>query len=282
MKGMRIPALGVLVTECWTRAEHALRESVRTKFPDRDEEIITTLFHAELDAEFESANRAGGVAKAFLSDLRKAFPTVTDDSLFRIARGLIATVSFHPRHVETHTGGDLGIVLVRPDVRSAQYSGSQLTIDHDYRRGLLCQAKMLQRNSRWRILSSKQGQVLPGKLSYFALLLYRYADEHGQRSDLTPFAWQLPRGATVEQINTWLRSDHFPELQDSRKVLGGLIHDEIGTDDKALITKDIAPPMRRSLEIRIRWKDGEDPGERVHVQERSTVSMKQQVVVRRG
>ena len=165
MKGMRIPALGKLITKCWATAEHSLRENVKKKFGDRNEDIITTLFHAELEVEFEKVNGSGAVATAFLSDLRQTFPTVTDESLSGIARGLIATVSFHPPHVEGETGGDLGIVLVRPDVRRARYFGSQLTIEHEYKRGLLCQAKMFRRDSQWGGLSPKQKQTLPGKLS---------------------------------------------------------------------------------------------------------------------
>jgi hypothetical protein len=41
MKAMRIPTVGKLIADCWIRAEEALRENVRKKFPDRDEEIIT-------------------------------------------------------------------------------------------------------------------------------------------------------------------------------------------------------------------------------------------------
>ncbi len=282
MNGMRIPVLGKLITECWTTAEQALRQNVKAKFGDRDEEVITTLFHAELGAEFDRVSTSGAVAKAFLSDLKQTFPMVTDLSLSGIASGLIATVSFHPRHIEGETGGDLGIVLVRPDVRRASYVGSELTIEHDYRRGLLCQAKMFQRDSRWGGLSSKQEQTLQGRLSYFVLLLYRYVDQHGERRELAPFAWQLACGATVEQICAWLASNQFPELQDSQQVLRGLLYDQIGTDDKERIAKEIAPPLRRSLVIRIRWKDDKGPGGKVHVQERSTVYSQQQVVVKRG
>jgi len=194
----------------------------------------------------------------------------------KIARDLIATVSFHDRNVEAKTGGDLGIVLVRPDVRLIW---PKLDSNHDYKRGLLCQAKMFQRNSRWGRLSQKQKQVLPDKLSYFALLLYRYDDQHGERRELAPFAWQLARDATVEQISHWLASDCFPELHDSQQILGALLRDQIGTDDKKLIENDIAPPLlRRSLVITIQWKDGRPPG-MVHISERST-DLKQQAMVR--
>src|SRR5882762_8149955 len=138
MKSMRIPAVGKLITECWATAELALRENVKRKFPDRDEEMITDQFHGELEQEFARVSTSGAVAKAFLSDLKQAFPKLTIDELrSKIARRLLATVSFHPHHIEGKTGGDLGIVLMRPDVREARYRGSELTIDRDYKRGLL-------------------------------------------------------------------------------------------------------------------------------------------------
>ena len=124
MNGMHIPALGKLIVECWKTAERKLRENVSEKYPDRDEEPITTLFHAELEVEFKRVSASGAVERAFLSDLKRSFPNVRDDSLLGIARGLIATVSFHPREVERKTGGDLGVVLVRPDVQEAPISES--------------------------------------------------------------------------------------------------------------------------------------------------------------
>jgi hypothetical protein len=73
MKAMRIPAVGKLITHCWVRAEEALRENVRKKFPDRDEEMITDLFHAELESEFVRVSATGAVSQAFLNDLKQAF-----------------------------------------------------------------------------------------------------------------------------------------------------------------------------------------------------------------
>ena len=279
---MRIPHVGKLIAGCWAAAEDGVREKVRALYPDRDEEFITGLLHGELALNFDKVSRAGTVAKAFLSDLELVFPTITLDSLCRIAQGLIATVSFHPREIEGKTGGDLGIVVIRPDVQGMRFSGQYLTVDHDYRRGLLCQAKIFRRNSRWKGLSSNQQRTLLGKLSYFGLLLYRYADQEADRRNLKPFAWQLAHEATIQQIQSWFASDCFPDPLNSRQVIQALINGKIGTDDKELIGKDIAPRLRRSLTITIRWKDGDDPGNRVRVQERpTTVHLKQEVVVRR-
>jgi len=276
MKAMPIRNTGKLITDCWLRAEQSLREIVQKKFRDRDEEIITELFRAELETEFVTASEKGAVERAFLEDLKQTFRHVrTHELQSKIARGLIATVSFHNRKTEERTAGDLGIVLVRPDVQES-YAWSELSIKSDYKRGLLCQAKMFRRNSRWGGLSPAQQKGLSKKLNYFALLLYRYADQEGDRRDLSPFGWQLAAGGSVAQIKQWLSSDNFPSLQDSQRILGALARDQIGTDDTAVIDKDITPPQRPSLVINVRWKD-DGPGDSVHVQSLSNTSVQEKV-----
>ena len=52
----------------------------------------------------------------------------------------------HPKRVEAKTGGDLGIAVVRPNVQMSRFD-EVLTIDHDHRRGLLCQAKVFGRET---------------------------------------------------------------------------------------------------------------------------------------
>jgi len=281
VKSMPIPAVGKLITESWASAELGLRKKLSEQYPDSDEEPVTFLFRGELDLNLRKLANSGAVEKAFLSDLKQAFPTIASESLRGITHGLVASVSFHPKRVEGETGGDLGIVIVRPDVQRGSLSNLYLTIEHDYRNGLLCQAKMFRHNSRWGSLTSKQRKTLAAKLSYLALLLYRYADQNVERRFLQPFEWQLARGATIGDVKAWLAEDQFPELLNSRQVLKALIDEKIGTDDKMLIDKYIAPPLRRSLTITIRWKDGQDPGNTVRVQEHSSLRSQQQVVVRR-
>lgn len=280
---MRIRELGKLITQCWAAAEKALRKNVRERYPDRDEEIITTLFHAELEAEVKRVSDNGAVSRAFLSDLKRRFWAVGDDQVLSgIARDLIATVTFHSRTVERKTGGDMGIVIVRPDVRMAR-TGTDLTIQRDHKRGLLCQAKIFGRSSRWRNLNKNQRKVLGPKLGYLALLLYRYVDQGGERRELAPFDWQLARDArTIEEVSRWLKSGRFPELQKSEQLFGALLQDQIGTADRNLIARDIAPPsLRRSLVIEIRWKDGKGPGNTVHLRESPAVRLAQHAVVAR-
>jgi len=270
-RAMPIPSLGKLITDCWVRAEQALRENMRQKFPDRDEEIITDHFHAELASEFNRVSENGTVAWSFLSDLKASFPKLREEELkSKIVRRLMATVNFHPRHVEQRTAGDLGIVLVRPDVQAREYDPSSTVIQKDYRRGLLCQAKIFRRDSKWGSLSPAQQDKLPGKLGYFAVLLYRYIDQHGDRRNLGPFQWQLAADATLSDLEKWLSSDKFPSLKDSEQILSALVQDKIGTDDREIIERDIAPPLRPSLVIKIGWKDGDDPGKEVLVHLKAT------------
>jgi hypothetical protein len=280
MKGMKIPALSKLISRCWRTAEEVLRQNVEKKFPDRDEEIITELFHAELEVECNKVSATGAVETAFLSDLRASFPEVPYARLSYIAHGLIATVNFHSRSVEETTGGDFGVVLIRPDVQHAAYFGSELTIERDYQRGLLCQAKIFRRNGTWGGLTSHQREILPAKLNYLAIVLYRYLDQSGERRQLAPFQWQLTSNANLNEIHGWLVSDEFPNLQESCRILEALARDHIGTDDKRVIAQFIAPPLRPSLEIHIRWRDGDGPGDRVRISENNTAHRQQ--VVQRG
>lgn len=263
------------------RAEKALRENVRRKFPDRDEEIITELFHAELEAEFARVSNMGVVAGAFLSDLKQSFSSLDPHELrSKIARGIIGTINFHPRHVEKETGGDFGIVLVRPDVQESRFGWSNLTIDGNYQRGLLCQAKIFRRDSRWERFTPTQKRLLATKLKYFTLLLYRYVDQKEQRRELAAFMWQQAGNAAAPEVNDWLASGQFPNPENSQKILGALIRNQIGTDVRRLIEKDIAPPLRPSLVIKIGWRDGNPPAASVRVRHRSSAVSRQQVLQR--
>lgn len=277
---MQTPALGNLIADCWMSAEKGVRETA-WQYPDKGEEFITDLLNSDLEREFQKASNNRLVEQAFLRDLEDAFPSITNESLSKVALGLIATVSFHPRHVEAKTGGDLGIKIVRPNVQMSTFD-KYLTIDHDRQRGLLCQAKIFRRKSQWGPLTRNQLKRLPEKTAYSSLLLYRYADQEAKRRDLQPFAWQLTREATVEEIQSWLASDRFPQLSDSRAVFQKLMGGTIGTGDKAVIDRDIAPSgLRESLVITIRWRDGDDPGDRVTVKHISAVHEKPLVMQQR-
>jgi hypothetical protein len=276
MKAMPIPNTAQLIADCWDRAEQALRKSVREKFPDRDEDKITDHFHGELESEFSKASESGKVSRAFQRDLAGAFPRIDATTLQSqlVTARLVATVSFHSPRVEGKTGGDLGIVLLRPDIQQARHGSLELTVNQEYRRGLLCQAKIFRRTSQWGKLSPSEERALADKLDYTALLLYRYADQNGERRELSPFMWQLMAGAAIPQVSQWLSLGEFPSLQSSRQILDALASDQIGTGDKHKIDKEITPPLRPSLIIKIGWKP-HGPGGTIRIRQSYRVANQQ-------
>jgi hypothetical protein len=283
---MQTPMLAKLIGDCWTTAENAVRKAIHEKHHDVGEEFITTFLRGELRWALKDASDNRRVEKAFLDDLRKAFPgyeeertltSIPGEPLSTVARGLIATLSFHPKHVEGKTGGDLGIAVARPDV---ELNSRMLRIHQRRRRGLLCQAKIFERNSRWGPLTCKQKEAFPRTADYSALLLYRYDDQEAQlRRELRPFSWKLTRNATVNTIKSWLKQDCFDQLLHSGQIFQGLMTDRIGTGDKERIDTDVAPPLHESLAslvITIDWKDGRGPGPWVAVTSRSAVLQERQ------
>jgi hypothetical protein len=259
---MPIPNVGGLIVKCWLNAEQTVCSNV---IRDSDEDQITYLLRGELEKELERASDSGRVEATFLLDLQKGFPNFeVYDLRTKVARRIVATVAFHPRHVEGKTGGDIGVVLLRPDVQ-VSLARSEVTVKGEHGRGLLCQAKLFGRNLSWGKLTTPQKTNLPNRLKYFCLLLYRYTEE--ERRQLHPFVWQTTSEANINQITKWLASGVFPNLKNSQELLRALVRDEVGTDDANVIKTDITPPMRPSLIVRLHWKDGDAPKERVHLRQ---------------
>lgn len=230
---------------------------------DQNEEFITDFFRGNFRSAIKSLAETKRIAKAFLTDLRRFFPQFkSSDKLELLANDVTATTTFHPREVERKTGGDLGIVLLRPSVESVLLQKS-LKIHQDYPRGLLCQAKINRRSSKpnnvqWGALTPNQKKVLPSRTDYLALLLYKYGDE--VRHCLEPFQWQLCRGVAIAEVDDWLRRNSFPEIIHSSDVIHGLGNCTIGTDNRRIIENYIAPKVRDALIIRIGWPpDGPPP-----------------------
>jgi len=253
-------------------------EAVCNNLPsDSDEDQITNLFRGELEKELEKASNSGGVEAAFVRDLQAGFPDFdVHEMRTKVARGLVASVAFHPKHVEGKTGGDLGIEFVRPDVQKS-FGRSEVGVRGDYRRGLLCQAKLLGRDSSWGTLTKAQKNNLPDKLKYSGLLLYKYLDE--ARRKLHPFEWQLTSGTSIDDVLQWLRSGVFPALKKSREVLDALVNGRIGTDVPDVIERDITPPLKRtSLTIRVHWKGDSPPPANVYLRKKVQTHKQQHVV----
>jgi hypothetical protein len=179
--------------------------------------------------------------------------------------------TLHKRPTERITGGDIGILIIRPNVYE---QGDYIRIT-DHRRGLLCQAKLKNQKGKWGSFTKRQVQVLPERLSYLSLLLYSYGDE--ARRSFNPFSWQLCNSAEFSEIRNWLKNDNFPKLVTSDHIVTNLGYGNIGTDDDAIIDSVISPSRNPTLVIRITWPDDRRPGGlssciRIHSRQEKNVS----------
>jgi len=255
-----IPHTIALLIKCWEAAEVAIAENIDLNAPGANEESITEQIRAKLAEQFRTANNLNEFSDAFLADLNEAFPDLQNaPELTELANGLIAEVTWHGRSTEGTTGGDFGLLLVRPQVEDHDYT---LRID-DYQRGLLAQAKLKMENGKWDELTTTQQDLLKERLAYTSLVLYAYEDK--QRHKLSRFQWQNCFGYTIDALKTWKRDADFPDLQPSSRTIEALGNGTIGTDDRETIRKYIAPVDNSSLIITIRWPDGKPPGTEVHV-----------------
>ena len=278
---MPIPALTSLVTRCWTDAEKNVRQLLAKRHHDKNEDFITEVFHDELRQSFQNTSSTFAVEHAFISDLERAFPHLQHSAdLKQITNGISVTTTLHPREIEKKTGGDLGIMFVRPNV--TEQMPSQFAIDLDYRRGLLCQAKIkrrqtAKRKARWGSFTPNQKKVLPNRLEYLALILYEYID--AERQHLAPFRWQLCSGTKLSDVEQWLNSDYFPRPLMSDIIITQLGRDKIGTDDKKIIDQYICPRLRDTLVIKIGWPPGQGPEALIRLPIKSRQREKQYVYV---
>jgi hypothetical protein len=264
-----------VIIQAWRAAEQSLIRDIQYCYPDADEEFITRTFHGKYAATLNYASQLKQIEKAFLYDLQKAFPGL-DSPLKKIASGLIAEVTLHSRTTEKITGGDIGLMFSRPQISAR---GHYLQIA-DYRRGLLCQAKLKNVAGKWGSFTKKQIKVLPDRLPYLGLLLYSYSDN--ARHVLNPFQWQLCNTATMDEVRGWLKKGNFPSSVDSDGILTDLAEGAIGSDDDEVIDSIIAPAKNPTLHIRITWPDDQHPGSSVQVYSRQENKAKQTVTVRQS
>jgi hypothetical protein len=165
-----MPSTFSVIIQCWEDAEAELRSVIEKKYHDLDEECITTLFYGELAFTLREASRKKAIEQAFLVDLRRAFPRIQSvGELASISANLIADVSLHKREVEKITGGDFGLTLTRPQL---SWHGQSVLARSEYRRALLCQAKLKRRNGKWGKLMHRQKDIFPSRMNFLALLLY--------------------------------------------------------------------------------------------------------------
>ena len=112
---LEIPETINILAQCWLTAEENLRKDINTSYPDADEEFITRMFHGKYSAILRVVSDLALIENAFLNDLRNAFQNL-DGELNQIANGLIAEVTLHKRGTERLTGGDIGILIIRPHI----------------------------------------------------------------------------------------------------------------------------------------------------------------------
>lgn len=249
---LEIPnTLNVLI-DCWEVAEKNLRHDIDAYHPDSGEEFITQLFYGKYAAILSYASQCKHIENAFFEDLKAAF-TLPTNHLAGVSTGLIGEITLHKRATERITGGDIGLLIIRPQVYNDGYN---LNVS-DYRRGLLCQAKLKNRKGKWGNFTERQRIVLPDQLKYLGLLLYSYEDE--ERHKLDKFRWQVCDSIDFLEVENSLRQDSFPNLVSSDHIIENIGYGTLGTDDDDIIDSLISPSKNPTLIIRITWPDGQGP-----------------------
>jgi hypothetical protein len=258
---LKIPALAKLLSECWKDAEVNLQDNIQQHCPGIAEEAITQSFHAELSRTLSTASENRTIERAFQSDLKMSFLGRGHEFEFDprlVARNLVADVTLHKRQTEAATGGDMGLLIIRPEVK---LGNSSLRIS-DYRRGLLAQAK-LKGDKGWGPFTKNQEEILPQRLDYLTLLLYGYED-HARRI-LRPFTWQLAQGLSFEALKNSLRTGTFHNTLDSAEIIRSLSEGRIGTAEDSTIDNVISPAGNPVLVLRVHWPKNAHPGSSVRV-----------------
>jgi hypothetical protein len=250
-----IPKTIELVSQCWGRAEDAIRQRWKKRNVIADEPYITGCFWDNLNDELEAATSDGALKRAFQEDLCHAFPRLQSHygTLDQITHGLFMDCRLHDKGEEEVTGGDYGLSIIQPEFHARAYESSIRLKEH----GLLCQAKIRRKTGKWGSLTTNQGQVLPPYLGFASLVLYDYSQIKG--SPLDPFKWQLCGGFAIEEVKRWLLRDSFPSILSSKEVLLKLSKGEIGTCDEKFLRDVIRSTARPELRIRITWRDGVPP-----------------------
>ncbi len=258
---LEIPRTLAILTECWEKAESQLQLVLQSYSPDTNEDYVTRRFHEEYSSELKKASEKKLVEKAFSGDLERAFRGINlSHSPTQIAQGIIADVTLHEKKTEEGTGGDFGLVLIRP--KTIAY-GDSITFK-SYRRGLLCQAKIKRESGKFGELSENQVDLFEKHQPYSSLLIYDFSD--AERRLLKPFKWQLYNAATsVQDVKDWLHKNKFPFPANSKEVIAGIGRGKIGTSDPKTINEYITPTGNVSLIVTVYWPPGKGPGSNVRV-----------------
>jgi hypothetical protein len=268
-------------------AESTLKEHVKLYYHNVNEEFITTAFYGHIKHRLCEASQNKLIEHAFLKDLKTALHSLPyhgynpisnwelDNRLHIRAEGLIADIVLHNKRQEGKTGGDFGLLIVHPQIEIEE---DGLKIEEGRTSGLLCQAKLKDKDGQWGSFTDNQQTILPKQLDFTSLVLYSYCDE--QRIDLNPLAWKLCQGMSFPAIEALLKKSDLEEELGTIDVVRRLGREEIGTKDQTLIETIISPVTRQYFEIRIYRPNYNDPKETV-IKLRRQQTIQQQVYARR-
>jgi hypothetical protein len=255
---MRIPHLIKAICDCGEAAEQDLRKFIETAAWGKGEAFITDYFLAELRQRVKEASESGLIEAALRQDVEQELSMLHPIDLQSFVSGIRARVTIHNNAKEAISGGDIGIVLVRPD----RISSDNNSVTFGYKpSGLLCQAKLGRPSGKrsrikWGEFTDHQKLISPERLEYLALLLYKYSDIKLQK--ITNFSWQICKGFSFDDIERFSRTNSFPSLHVSSEIIEFLGAGIIGTSDKEVIKTYIEPVVDYYAVIDIGWPEKPD------------------------
>jgi hypothetical protein len=241
-------------------AEVSARDHIKHYYNNANEEFVTWILYGHINDSFRTASRERSIEQAFIRDLQAAIGceslsySSSNLEIQQVADGLIVDIVLHNRRQEGTTGGDFGVVIVHPTI---SHNGDYLEIKKGMSSGLLCQAKMKDKNGKWGKFTKKQKTVLPGNMDFLALVFYSYRDS--ERCELNPILWKLCQGLSMDVLKTCLENDEIDNSLTMPGIVTSLGRKEIGTDNQELIGRCVSPDKRQYFEIRIHWPHDENP-----------------------
>jgi hypothetical protein len=258
MRVLPLPWTVGVVANCFVQAQKRVQGVVTQIRPDADEEAITNDLERELAEQLHFASAGRHIETAFMKDLIRAYPQVDMSRFAKAASGLIAMVSWHNRAVEKITGGDFGLVLVRPLV---VHNYPLIKITSGYGRGVTVQAKKMGPGPKRGTLTQRQEEGFADFKKQGAVVVYRFEDEH----TLHDFEWHDCRRRQLRTVRRWLRDNAFPKGLETAEFVNRLGNGSLGTADATTIERSVSPHGQRTLVIRIDWPDGRPPESSVSV-----------------
>lgn len=261
IKTIQIPETLKIISNCWVNAELKVLE-YSADLPSSYEETITELLYRELKINLKNATKEKLLEKAFCSDLKKVNKNLSTNDLRGLIKGFGAKIIYHPRSVEEKTGGDMGLIIIRPQMINNRFVNHQ--------QGLLCQIKRRSKTGKWGHLSENQKEIFNPTPDYLVLLLYSFLKNH---NSLNPFDWQLCKGFELKEIESWFKTNGvFPTLINSKELIHQLGEGHIGTGDEKIIKEKIISSGTQNFQIKIGWPDGSGPDPKILLNKHKTCS----------